>query len=91
MCVAVPMKVTKLMPDDYLAEVDMYGARLETVSTMLLPEPLKEGDYVIVHAGFAIHRVDEDEAQKTLDALRRIAASSPEAGFDVKGRVDGDD
>ncbi len=91
MCVAVPMRVIKLVPGDDLAEVDMYGTRLEMVSTMLLPEPLSVGDYVIVHAGFAIHRVDEEEAQKTLDALRQIAASSPDAGFEVKGRVDGDD
>jgi len=91
MCVAVPMLVSKVMPEDDMAEVDMLGARLERVSTMLLPEPLAVGDYVIVHAGFAIHRVDEEEAQKTLEALRQIAESSPDAGFEVKGRVDVDD
>jgi len=91
MCVAVPMLVSKVMPEDDMAEVDMLGARLERVSTMLLPEPLAAGDYVIVHAGFAIHRVDEEEAQKTLEALRQIAESSPDAGFEVKGRVDVDD
>lgn len=91
MCVAVPMRVEEVIPETEMAVVNMYGTRLEHVSLMLLQDPVEVGDYLIVHAGFAIHRVDEAEAQKTLDALRQIIESSPEAGYEVKGRVDDED
>ena len=88
---AVPMRVEEVIPETEMAVVNMYGTRLEHVSLMLLQDPVEVGDYLIVHAGFAIHRVDEAEAQKTLDALRQIIESSPEAGYEVKGRVDDED
>ena len=91
MCVAVPMRVEEVLPQDEMAVVNMYGTRLEHVSLMLLAEPVDVGDYLIIHAGFAIHRVDEADAQKTLDALRQIIDSSPDAGFEVKGRIDDED
>lgn len=51
--------------------VELSGVRRE-VSLLLVPEA-REGDYVIVHAGFAISVVDEKEAKETLDLLRRLS------------------
>ena len=59
MCLAVPSKIVSI--NNLLATVDAYGARRD-VSLMLLPEEAQIGDYVIVHAGFAIQKVDEEAA-----------------------------
>lgn len=44
-----------------------------TASVMLLPEPPAIGDYVIVHAGFALHTLTPQEAEESLSALRELA------------------
>ncbi len=54
MCLAVPSKIISIGND--IATIDVYGARKE-VSTLLLPETPKIGDYVLVHAGFAIQKI----------------------------------
>ena len=66
MCLAVPSKVINI--DDLSATVDVFGARRE-ISLLLLPEEAKVGDYVLVHAGFAIQKIDEAVA---LDSMRLI-------------------
>jgi hydrogenase expression/formation protein HypC len=67
MCVAVPGEVLSIDADG-LAEIDFGGTR-RTISLALL-DRAEVGDYVIVHAGFALHRVDPEEARETLDLLR---------------------
>lgn len=62
MCLAVPAKIVEL--DKVMAKVEVGGLTREA-SMMLLPEATI-GDYVLVHAGFAISLVDEDEALKTI-------------------------
>jgi hydrogenase expression/formation protein HypC len=74
MCLAVPMKVISRTEDSGIAE--MSGVKKE-LSFMMLPEA-KIGDYVIVHAGFAIQILNEDEAQKTLELFREMADLSDE-------------
>jgi len=66
MCLGYPLKVLKLK-DNNMADVDMGGTTLE-ISTIFTPE-VKEGDYVIVHAGFAISVLREDEAKEILELL----------------------
>lgn len=68
MCVAVPTRIIEIQNDTALIDVD--GVRRKT-SLLLLENP-KVGDYVIVHAGYAIHIVDEAEAMETLRMLREI-------------------
>jgi hydrogenase expression/formation protein HypC len=58
--------------DGSSAKVELGGVTKE-ISTMLLPSA-KVGDYVIVHAGFAIERIDEEAAQRTIEYLREIVA-----------------
>lgn len=68
MCLAVPMQVVKRLDD--LAVVELGGVERE-ISLMLQPEA-REGDYVLVHAGYAIGIVDEAEARETLALLREM-------------------
>lgn len=69
MCVAIPCKVLSM--DGYKAVVDAGGAQKE-INTMLVDD-LAIGDYVLVHAGFAIQKVLKEYAEETLRLLTEIA------------------
>lgn len=69
MCVAVPLRVRSIA--ELQAEVEMDGVS-RVVSLDLTPEA-KVGDYVIVHAGYAIGILDEEEADETLEMFRQIS------------------
>lgn len=69
MCLAVPMKLTTR--DDLVGVAEIDGVRRE-VSVMLVPDA-QVGDWVLVHAGYAIGTVDESEALETLALLREAA------------------
>jgi hydrogenase expression/formation protein HypC len=73
MCLAVPGKIVSISGEDPLSRIGKidYGGILKEVSLAYVPEA-KAGDYVIVHVGFAISRVDEDEAQKVFEYLREM-------------------
>ncbi len=66
MCLGIPLKVVKLKEND-LALVSMGESYLE-ISTVFTPE-VKEGDYVIVHAGFSISILNKDELEEVNKAL----------------------
>ena len=72
MCLAVPAKVVEIK--DQLAAVELNGVR-RAASLMLLPEA-KLGDYVLVHAGFAMQIVDHEEAER-IEALRAEMRGAP--------------
>lgn len=69
MCLAIPARV--LVIHENMGELDMAGNRL-SVDLSMVPE-VKLGDYVMVHAGFAMQIYDEDEALATLEILREYA------------------
>ncbi|ACD96770.1 HypC/HybG/HupF family hydrogenase formation chaperone [Trichlorobacter lovleyi] len=69
MCLGVPMQILEINDDMVLAEID--GVQREA-SLMMLGDPVAVGDYVIVHAGFAISRIDPAEAEETLRIMREI-------------------
>ena len=70
MCLAVPAKIIDL-PSPTEGTVDMGGVQYPTDLTLV--EGAALGDYVIVHAGFAIQKLDEQEAQETLALFRELA------------------
>jgi hydrogenase expression/formation protein HypC len=73
MCLAIPGKVTSISGEDPLmrsGKVD-FGGVLKEVSLAYVPE-VKVGDYVIVHVGFALSRVDEAEANQVFEYLREM-------------------
>ena len=67
MCVGVPMQVISRDGDTVVAEID--GVRREA-SLMIISDEVNVGDYVIVHAGFAISLLDKEEALETLALMR---------------------
>jgi hydrogenase expression/formation protein HypC len=71
MCLAIPAEIVQI--EDEMATVKV-GDALRKASLLLIPEGAELGDYVIVHAGFALHKVDPDEAQESLRILRDMAA-----------------
>ena len=68
MCLAIPVKVVKVKGT--LAEVDMSGVKRQADIRFL--ENIKPGDYILLHAGFAIEKIDEKEARETLKLLKDI-------------------
>jgi hydrogenase expression/formation protein HypC len=68
MCIAVPMKLIDVRGNQGVADV---GGVRRMVGLQLL-DNVKSGDYVLVHAGFAIQKVDEEEALKTLDLFKEL-------------------
>jgi hydrogenase expression/formation protein HypC len=69
MCLGIPAKVIEI--DKNVAKVEL-GGLLREISLDLCPE-VSVGDYVLIHTGFAIQRLDEEDARETLDLLRQIA------------------
>lgn len=68
MCLAVPMQVIQV--DDGLALCEIDGVRRE--ASLMMVDDVAVGDYVLIHAGFAIEKLDEAEALATLDAMRAV-------------------
>ena len=73
MCLAMPALVKELLPDD-LALV-MLGGVIKEVSVALV-EDLQPGDYVIVHVGYALSKVDPEEAEKTLALFAEMSEAA---------------
>jgi hydrogenase expression/formation protein HypC len=70
MCLAIPSKITHI--ENEMATIDVDGVK-RSASLMLL-EDSAVGDYVIVHAGFAIKKLDEESAMETIRLLKEAAA-----------------
>jgi hydrogenase expression/formation protein HypC len=75
MCLAIPSKVVKI--DNMVATVDVYGARRD-VSLLLMPEEVRLGDYVLVHAGFAIQKVEKRYAEDSLNLIQEVFGATEE-------------
>ncbi|WP_297218504.1 HypC/HybG/HupF family hydrogenase formation chaperone [uncultured Desulfovibrio sp.] len=72
MCLAIPAQIVELQ-EAGMARVRVGESQtFLTASMMLLPEEPKVGDYVIVHAGFALHALTPEEARENLAALREL-------------------
>jgi hydrogenase expression/formation protein HypC len=69
MCLGIPGKVIEI--EKSVAKVDVGGVSRE-ISLDLCPD-VSVGEYVLIHTGFAIQKVDEEEAKETLDLLRQMA------------------
>lgn len=69
MCVGVPMQVISIDGDNIVAETD--GVRRQA-SLMILGDEVKVGDFLIIHAGFAISRLDEEEARETIRMMKEV-------------------
>lgn len=73
MCLAIPGKIVEMVdPALQLAKVEVGGVRRNVNVALLEPEGVGTGDWVLIHVGFAISRIDEAEARATLQALEEI-------------------
>jgi hydrogenase expression/formation protein HypC len=75
MCLAVPMEVIKIADNSALVEYE--GTKREVRLDIVDQRP-EVGDYVIIHAGFALHRIDEAEARESLKYLKEMMAHADE-------------
>ncbi len=92
MCLAVPAKVIELLPDE-MALIDLNGVQRE-ISLMVLGGECEVGDYVLIHVGYAIEKIDEEEAARTLELFKELSFLDEERGmpnvFDEIGSISGE-
>lgn len=73
MCLAIPGKIVEIVDaENRIAKVDVGGVRRNVNIGMLNEEEARVGDYVLIHVGFAMSKIDEEEAEETLRMLREI-------------------
>jgi hydrogenase expression/formation protein HypC len=73
MCLGIPGEVVELLPDrPDLAKVDVSGVKRAINVGLLEEEKLRPGDWVLIHVGFALSKIDEDEAKAALEFLEGI-------------------
>jgi hydrogenase expression/formation protein HypC len=87
MCLAIPGQVLELVDEpNRLAAVDVAGV-VRKVNVALLDgdERVGPGDWVLIHVGFAISKVDEDEARTTLGLLERMGAAYEQEPAELRG------
>jgi hydrogenase expression/formation protein HypC len=73
MCLAVPGRVIEMLdPVRQLAKVDVAGVRRTINVGLVLPDGLVVGDWVLIHVGFALSKIDDAEARRTTELLQQL-------------------
>jgi hydrogenase expression/formation protein HypC len=86
MCLAIPGRVVEILDEENrLAKVDVSGV-LRSVNVGLL-DGVRDGDWVLIHVGFALSKVDEEEAQATLALLQQMGDAYEQELEDLKASV----
>jgi hydrogenase expression/formation protein HypC len=79
MCLAIPGKIVEIVDDENrIVKVDVGGVRRNINVGMLDPHEAQVGNYVLIHVGFAMSRIDEREAEETLRMLRELGSYEDE-------------
>lgn len=68
MCYAIPAKILTIEKDGFTSDVD-YGGVIKTINLILIDNP-KIGDYILIHAGFGIEKLDKKSAKESLQIIR---------------------
>lgn len=82
MCLGIPMKVVEIVADSAVGEVGGIRRKINLV----LVDGVEVGDYVIVHAGFAIEKLDEEDALETLRLLGELAEAAERDDLRSRGK-----
>ncbi len=77
MCLGIPGRVVALRDNPHLATVDVLGDET-TVNIGMLEEPVAPGDYVLIHVGFAMNKIDAADARQALDGLQLMGKNDTE-------------
>lgn len=73
MCLGIPGEVVEVVDiEDYLAKVEVSGVQRIISIRLLADEGVEPGDWVLVHVGFAMSKIDETEAELTLEQIKRL-------------------
>ena len=90
MCLAIPVQVVEIVdPANQIAKVDVVGVR-RNINVSLLVDPdggAQPGDWVLIHVGFALSKVDEEEARGTLRLLEQMGAEYEQELEELKASV----
>ena len=78
MCLGIPGRVVALRDNPHLATVDILGEE-RAINVGMIEEPLRPGDYVLIHVGFAMSRIDAAQARQALDGLRLMGNDDTDA------------
>ena len=79
MCLGIPGQVVELAAEtDQLARVDVAGVRRTINIGLLEDDPVTPGDWVLIHVGFAMSKIDEEEAARALEGLKLMGAGYDE-------------
>ena len=81
MCLSIPSKIVEILPDNY-AIVDTMGVKRK-VSLDLMPEPVEVGDYVLIHVGYAMTKMSEEDALESLKVYEEIIQKLEEEGEEI--------
>ncbi len=79
MCLSIPSKIVSIDKEHNRAQVDTMGVGRE-VSLDLMPEPPQIGDYVLIHIGFAMNKIDEADALESIKLFEELLAAQDESG-----------
>ena len=77
MCLGIPGRIVALRDNPHLATVDVLGDET-TVNIGMLEAPVAPGDYVLIHVGFAMNKIDPAEARKALEGLQLMGNNDTE-------------
>lgn len=79
MCLGVPGQIVEFLePSHHLARAEISGVRRAINVGMLVPDGLEVGDWVLIHVGFGLAKIDEDEARRTLEFLETLGSDFAE-------------
>ena len=79
MCLGIPGEVIEIVDaDEHLAKVEVSGVQRVISAKLLADEGVTAGDWVLVHVGFAMSKIDESEATMTLDQIKRLGTAYDE-------------
>jgi hydrogenase expression/formation protein HypC len=78
MCLATPGRIVEFNGEGQTARVDVNGVGRNISIALLDGETLSVGDWVLIHVGFAMAKIDEEEARDALDALRLLGQAEPD-------------
>jgi hydrogenase assembly chaperone HypC/HupF len=76
-CLGIPGRVVALRDNPHLATVDVLGDET-TINIGMLEEPLEPGDYVLIHVGFAMNKIDAEGARQALEGLQLMGNNDTE-------------
>jgi hydrogenase expression/formation protein HypC len=73
MCLGIPGKIIDIVDDtNSIAKVEVSGVKRNVNVALVRPEGIRPGDWVLIHVGFAMSKIDEVEAQETMKALNAM-------------------